>query len=100
MKSSPLSNRRTANPPEASKTPVDIRTRHSSSTVQTISAERSSVGITDLSDLRAGDLRGRISFPTRRASDRLPRYSAQSRHNFQAGHSFHPNVQHHQRDVV
>src|SRR5260370_27355981 len=45
MKSSPLLNRRTANPPETSKRPVDLSTRGSSSTRQTISEEGSSVGI-------------------------------------------------------
>src|SRR6266404_6132285 len=46
MKSSPLSNRRTVNPPETSKSPVDLRTRGSSSTRQTISEERFSGGVT------------------------------------------------------
>src|SRR3979411_407525 len=45
MKSSPLSNRCTVNPSEASKRPVDLRTRGSSSTRQTISEEGSSVGV-------------------------------------------------------
>src|SRR5438132_13320500 len=45
MKSSPLSNWRTANPSEASKRPVDLSTSGSSSTRQTISASDFSTGV-------------------------------------------------------
>src|SRR6476659_9784452 len=45
MKSSPLSNRHTSNPSEASKRPVDLSTVESSSTKQTISDEGFSAGM-------------------------------------------------------
>src|SRR5882724_10085005 len=45
MKSLPLSNRRTANPSETSKRPVDLSTKGSSSTRQTISEEGFSLGV-------------------------------------------------------
>src|SRR5207249_10251026 len=49
----------------------------------------------DRADLHREDPRGGIFVSCNHDDMSLPRYSAQSRQNFQAGHSFHPNVQHH-----
>src|SRR6266478_1820996 len=65
MKSSPLSNWRTANPSEASKRPVDLSTSGSSSTRQTISASDFSTGV--IHKLR---LRDRLIFKVRHIQKR------------------------------
>ena len=54
----------------------------------------------DCADLHRGEPRGAIFASCNHDDMSLRRDSAQSRQNFQAGHSFHPNVEDDERHVV